>query len=100
MQLAADAGEASAKTTDIAAAIRPADTSAACSIALPVVCAIVCCLPLGIVAMLFALRSRAALAEGNISQAAGAKRRCELFSWAAFAWAAFMAVLLLTLTTG
>ncbi len=100
MQLAADAGEAFAKTTDIAA-IRPsAETGASCSIALPVACAIVCSLPFGIAAMLFALRGRAALAEGDISRAARAKRRSVLFSWAAIAWSAFMIILLLIFTTG
>ncbi len=100
MLLAADAGEAFAKTTDSAVNIPTAGTSAACSIALPVTCAIVCSLPFGIMAMLFALRGRAALAEGDFGRAELAKRRSALFSWAAVVWTAFTIILLLFLATG
>ncbi len=99
MQLAADAGEAFAKTTDVAAIIT-ADERKASSIALPVVCAIICSLPFGILAMLFALRGRAALAEGDFKSALRQKRRSVLFSWVAVAWTAFIVIAYLILATG
>ena len=70
----------------------------ACPVVPPVCCAMLLSLPLGIVAMLFSLRSRAALAEGDAHRAAVARRRSVFFSWVSVAWAAFMAVLLLILT--
>ena len=99
MQLAADAGEAFAKTTDATAAIT-AEERVASSIALPVACAVLCSLPFGIAAMLFALRERAALAEGDYDRARRAKRRSMLFSWASLAWAAFIVIAYLLFATG
>lgn len=93
MQLASDADEAYAKTT--AAAIAP---GAACPVVLPTVCALVCSLPFGIAALLFALNSRAAFAEGDYARAAKARRRSMLLSYAAMIWSALMILLLLILT--
>ncbi len=98
MLLAADAGEAFAKTSEIAAVAAP--KREASSIALPVALAICCSLPFGIAAMLFSLRGRAALAEGDGDRARRAKRYSTLFSWASIAWTAFVIVAFLLLTTG
>ena len=98
MLLAADAGEAFAKTTDVA--VTAAYKREASSVALPVACAILCSLPFGIVAMLFALRARAALAEGDYNKAKRAKRLGSLFSWVAVAWTAFVVIAYFILATG
>ncbi len=98
MQLASDAGEAFAKTTTDAAAVAAYKREAS-SISLPVLCAILCSLPFGIVSMLFALSARAALAEGERAKAYRAKRFGTLFSWASIAWTAFIIVTFLILTT-
>ncbi len=99
MLLAADAGEAFAKTAYIAAETTANERKAG-SIALPVLCAVICSLPFGIVAMLFALRARAALAEGDYNKAKRAKRLGTLFSWVAVAWTAFVVIAYLILATG
>ncbi len=99
MLLAADAGEAFARTTKTAVIIA-SDGRKAASIALPVVCAIFCSLPFGVVAMLFALRARTVLAEGDYERSGRAKRLGTLFSWASVAWTAFVVIAYLILTTG
>lgn len=72
----------------------------ACLVAPPVLCGIFLSLPFGIVAMLFALRSRALLAEGAYEKASAAKRRAAIFAWVSIASAAFKIILFLLLTTG
>ncbi len=99
MLLAADAGEAFAIATE-GAAIITADERKAGSIALPVACAVICSLPFGIAAMLFALRARAALAEGDYERAKRAKRRGTVLVWASVAWTAFIVVAYLVLASG
>lgn len=72
----------------------------ACPIAPSVLCGIFLSLPFGVVAMLFAIRARAMLAEGEYAKAYAAKKRAALFSWVSVASAAFMIILFLILTTG